>query len=141
MTEKELRKEQRANMRKLTVKMDKEVFDDIEKFDDCLDYIEEFLKKYLCKNGCGKCPINHPTKQFPHNNCKFYEFVDEVAYLEDHIGKYLGLKESEKKMAEIACMLYNLAIIGITCYMCANYSYWFLLLLLLTGSYKSDRSE
>ena len=37
---KELRKEQRANMRKLTVKMDKEVFDDIEKFDDCLDYIE-----------------------------------------------------------------------------------------------------
>lgn len=38
-------------------------------------------------------------------------------------------------------LLYNLAIIGITCYMCANYSYWFLLLLLLTGSYKSDRSE
>lgn len=94
---KELRKEQRANMRKLTVKMDKEVFDDIEKFDDCLDYIEEFLKKYLCKNGCGKCPINHPTKQFPHNNCKFYEFVDEVAYLEDHIEKYLGSKESEKE--------------------------------------------
>lgn len=96
---KELRKEQRANMRKLTVKMDKEVFDDIEKFDDCLDYIEEFLKKYLCKNGCGKCPINHPTKQFPHNNCKFYEFVDEVAYLEDHIEKYLGLKESEEENA------------------------------------------
>ena len=46
-----------------------------------------------------------------------------------------------KKMIEIACMLYNLAIIGITCYMCANYSYWFLLLLLLTGSYKNDRSE
>lgn len=44
-------------------------------------------------------------------------------------------------MIEIACMLYNLAIIGIICYMCANYSYWFLLLLLLTGSYKSDRSE
>lgn len=96
---KELRKEQRANMRKLTVKMGKEVFDDIEKFDDCLDYIEEFLKKYLCKNGCGKCPINHPTKQFPHNNCKFYEFVDEVAYLEAHIQKYLGLKESEEKNA------------------------------------------
>lgn len=35
-------------------------------------------------------------------------------------------------MGEIVCMLYNLAIIGITCYMCANYSYWFLLLLLLT---------
>mgnify|MGYP003373454789 CR=1 FL=1 len=44
-------------------------------------------------------------------------------------------------MIEIACMLYDLAIIGITCYMCANYSYWFLLLLLLTGSYKSDRSK
>lgn len=25
-------------------------------------------------------------------------------------------------MLEIACMLYNLAIIGITCYMCANYT-------------------
>lgn len=24
-------------------------------------------------------------------------FIDEVAYLEDHIGKYLGLKESEKE--------------------------------------------
>lgn len=44
-------------------------------------------------------------------------------------------------MGEIVCMLYNLAIIGITCYMCANYSYWFLLLLLLTGSYKSERNE
>lgn len=44
-------------------------------------------------------------------------------------------------MGEIVCMLYNLAIIGITCYMRANYSYWFLLLLLLTGSYKSERNE
>ena len=41
--------------------------------------------------------MSFPTKQFPHNNCKFYEFVDEVAYLEDHIEKYLGSKESEKE--------------------------------------------
>ena len=57
------------------------------------------------------------------------------------MNMFLKVCTRRKKMIEIARMLYNLAIIGITCYMCANYSYWFLLLLLLTGSYKSDRSE
>lgn len=77
--------------------IDKEVLDEIEKFDNCLDYIEEFLKKCLCKNGCGDCPLNHPTEQFPHAHCKFYEFVDDMAYLEDHIEKYLGSKEMENQ--------------------------------------------
>ena len=77
--------------------IDKEVLDEIEKFDNCLDYIEEFLKKYLCKNGCGDCPLNHPTEQFPHVHCKFYEFVDDMTYLEDHIETYLGSKEMENQ--------------------------------------------
>lgn len=66
---------------------------ELEKFDDCLDYIEEFLKKTLCKNGCDECPLNHPTEQFPHVHCRFYELIEDVAYIEDHID----LKEKEQE--------------------------------------------
>lgn len=65
-------------------KMNKELLEELEKFDNCLDYIEEFLKKYLCINGCDECLLNHPTEQFPHTHCRFYEFVEDVAYIEDH---------------------------------------------------------
>ena len=74
---------------------EKKLFEELEKFDDCLDYIEEFLKKTLCKNGCGECLLNHPTEQFPHIHCRFYEFIEDVAYIEDHID--LKEKEQEQK--------------------------------------------
>lgn len=37
-------------------------------------------------------------------------------------------------MKEIACMIYNLILIVIACYMCVNYSYWWLLILVFHGS-------
>lgn len=77
--------------------MNKELFDEIETLDKCLDWMEVFFKNNLCKFGCDKCLLNHRTEQFPHNHCKFYKFVDDIAYLEDHIEKYLGTKESEKE--------------------------------------------
>lgn len=73
--------------------MNKELFDEIENLDNCLDYAEDFFKKYLCKHGCDDCPLNHPTEQFPHTHCKFYEFVDDLVDLEDHIEKHLDEKE------------------------------------------------
>ena len=72
--------------------MNKELFDEIEKLDNCLDYIEEFLKKYLCKNGCNKCPLNHQDEIFP--RCILDKFIDDIAYLEDHIN--LNQMENEK---------------------------------------------
>lgn len=73
--------------------MKKELFDELEKFDNCIDYIEVFLKKTLCKSGCDECILNHPTEQFPHAHCRFYEFVEDIAYIEDHID----LKEKEEE--------------------------------------------
>lgn len=52
-----------------------------------------FFKKYLCKHGCGDCPLNYLTEQFPHTCCKFYEFIDDLVDLEDHIEKHLDKKE------------------------------------------------
>lgn len=52
-----------------------------------------FFKKYLCKHGCGDCPLNYLTEQFPHTRCKFYEFIDDLVDLEDHIEKHLDKKE------------------------------------------------
>lgn len=76
--------------------IDKELFDELEKLDNCLDYIEEFLKKNLCKNGCDKCLLSHPAEQLSHvRRCRFYEFIDDIAYIEDHIDKCLGLEEME----------------------------------------------
>lgn len=75
--------------------MNKELLDELEKFYNCIDYIEVFLKKTLCINGCDECLLNHPTEQFPHAHCRFYEFVEDTAYIEDHID----LKEKEKEHA------------------------------------------
>lgn len=73
--------------------MKKELFNELEKFYNCIDYIEVFLKKTLCKSGCDECILNHPTEQFPHAHCRFYEFVEDTAYIEDHIN----LKEKEEE--------------------------------------------